>query len=611
MPIDDSINNRTFEELFSNPISFEIPFFQRAYSWKQRQWKQLIDDVWEQIIVDVIDQIGDKNDDDFVTMEILEKHLLEHEHYFGAIVVIEKNNSNPALKRFLIIDGQQRITTVYLLISIIIELLREMSNLYEESQNYINALEKYIINDIDPKGDDYTKLKVFSNKGDRLPTYIKIFGENPESPSLPIDLQLYVPGNNQIDVFWKYAKRKLQLLDATKLYVFSQAILKSLKIVWIPLDEKRDNPQAIFEGLNDKGMPLSAIELLCSYLFTPLIDDITKQHENIHNEKWLKSIKKVGNEEDFEFYLRNLFSINKPKMIGKGRKLYTNFKNDNRKLSEEETKQKAYDTINEIAENIDLFNYIIKPHNPKYKHPNSEINKILIKIRRTNMSSSTPFILAVLKEHKDGRIIDVDTIATLNILLVLLVRRKVCKLATTKYIVFFPSLLNKIINEPDKIKAFEDQILKEELWVSDQEFKEAFINKPLYSQTELEFVRLILQEIDKKMQSHGQLPDYSSINTIEHVMPQTLDDEWRIYLGDEASDLVERISNSIGNLCLISRPANSFIGQNPFEEKKNSYTDVSALTRDLKNTTGKWNIQAIKNRSEYLAEKALEIWSWN
>jgi len=607
MPIDNSINNRTFEELFSNPISFEIPFFQRAYSWRQRQWRQLIDDVWEQIIIDVIDQIGDKNDDDYVTMEILEKHLLEHEHYFGAIVVIEKKNSNPALKSFLIIDGQQRITTVYLLISLIIELLKGKSDLYEDSPNYINALEKYIINDIDPKGDDYKKLKVFSNKGDRLPTYLKIFKDNPESPSLPIDQQLYVPGDNQIDVFWNYAKRNLQVLDSTKLYVFSQAILKSLKIVWIPLDEKRDNPQAIFEGLNDKGMPLSAIELLCSYLFTPLIDDVTKQHEKIHNEKWLKSIKKVGNEEDFELYLRNLFSINKPKMIGKGRKLYTNFKNNNRKLS----KQEAYDTINEIAENIDLFNHIIKPQYPKYEHPNSEIKKILIKIKRTNMSSSTSFILALLKEHKGGRITDVDTIAILNILLILLVRRKVCKLSTTRYIVFFPPLLNKIINESDKIKAFEDQILKEELWVSDQEFKEAFINKSLYRQTELEFVRLILQEIDKKMQSHGQLPDYSSINTIEHVMPQTLDDDWKTYLGDETSDLIERISNSIGNLCLISQPANSFIGQDPFEKKKNSYTDVSALTRDLKNTTGKWNIQAIKNRSEYLAEKALEIWSWN
>jgi hypothetical protein len=113
------------------------------------------------------------------------------------------------------------------------------------------------------------------------------------------------------------------------------------------------------------------------------------------------------------------------------------------------------------------------------------------------------------------------------------------------------------------------------------------------------------------MQSHGQLPDYSSINTIEHVMPQTLDDEWKLYLGAEASDLnLERIKNSIGNLCLISRAANSFVGQDPFEKKKNSYTDVSALTRDLKGRAVKWNMQEIKRRSKDLADKALGIWSW-
>jgi len=607
MPIDNSINNKTFEELFSNPISFEVPFFQRAYSWERRQWKQLIDDVWEQILPDVIEQLENDNTGDKFTMEKLKKQLLEHEHYFGAIVVLEKANADPVLKSFLIIDGQQRITTIYLLVALCSKILKEKGDSSENAQKQIDILDGYIKNDIESKGEDYKKLKVYSNKGDRLPTYLKIFGENPESSSLPIDQQLYVQGENQIDVFWNYAYKKLKRYSATALIVFSQAILKSLKIVWIPLDEKRDNPQAIFEGLNDKGMPLSAIELLCSYLFNPLIDDVTKQHESIHNDKWLKCIKKVGGEKSYEFYLRNLFSINKAKMIGKGRKLYANFKNTNKKLS----KQTAFDTINEIADNIDLFNQIVKPQYPNCKHSNKKINNILIKIERTSMYSSIPFSLSILREQKAGNLNDTDTIEILNSLLVLLVRRKVCELKTTKYDVFFPSLLSKIINEPDKAKAFKDQILKEDLLVSNQEFKDAFVNKPLYKQTGLEFARLLLQEIDKKMQSHGQLPDYSSINTIEHVMPQTLDDEWKLYLGAEASDLnLERVKNTIGNLCLISKVANSFVGQDPFEKKKNSYTNVSALTRDLKDRNVKWDMIGIKGRSKDLADKAIEIWSW-
>jgi hypothetical protein len=228
------------------------------------------------------------------------------------------------------------------------------------------------------------------------------------------------------------------------------------------------------------------------------------------------------------------------------------------------------------------------------------------------MESSIPFILSLLIELKSGKINEEDTIKILKSLLVLLVRRKICELKTTKYDVFFPSLLGKIINEPDKAKAFNKQVVKEALFVSDQEFEEAFINKQLYKQTELEFARMILQEIDKKMQSFDQLPDYSTINTIEHVLPQELDDDWKIYLGTQASDItLVTVKNTIGNLCLISRPANSHAGQDPFEKKKNAYTDVSALTRDIKQRDCKWDIGAIKIRSKDLAQKGLEIWSWN
>jgi uncharacterized protein with ParB-like and HNH nuclease domain len=308
MPIDNGIQNRTFEELFENQISFEIPFFQRAYSWEKRQWKQLFEDIQEQILNEVIDKIKNEGNEK-LTREILEQHLLLHEHYFGAVVVLEKTNSLPGLKSFTIIDGQQRITTIYLFLALISQLIKSKNDMSLFAQQYVSMLDKFTTNNIITKGEDYKKLKVLSNKGDRLPTYLKIFGTNPESPSLPIDQQLYVSGQNQIEAFWNYAYKEFRNEDIKTLYAYSQAVLKSLKIVWIPLDEKKDNPQAIFEGLNDKGMPLSAIELLCSYLFKPLIDEVTKIHEHIHNDQWLKSIKKVGGESQFEFYLRNLFSI--------------------------------------------------------------------------------------------------------------------------------------------------------------------------------------------------------------------------------------------------------------------------------------------------------------
>lgn len=589
MPTENVIN-RTFKELFSSNVRFEIPFFQRGYAWEKRQWDQLFSDIDEQIINEL------SGDDDFD----------QHEHFFGPIVVLEKSNSDPQLKRFLVIDGQQRITTVYLLLALISEQLEKKSSMSDDAERYIQQLEKFLKNDVSDKSDDYKKLKVYSSKGDRLPLYLILFSNNPVSPFLAADQQLYIPLHNKINMFSNYARRKIKNHDIPQLWQLAQSLLQCLKFVWIPLDEKKDDPQAIFESLNDKGIPLSASELLCNFLFKPLIDDRKNSHEMLHIEKWLKSIKEVGGDDKFEYYLRNLFSIDQKKMIGKGRRIYVSFKLNNRNLS----KEQAHYYLNDISDCVKLFNHITNPIGNPY--PDDDLNNVIIKIKQTNMDSSTPFLMAILKAIKNQSISEEEAVKILNGTLVLLVRRKVCELKTTKYDTFFPSVFNKIKDEPDKVKALQDCIRKEDLFVSNQEFEEAFISKSLYKQTEFSFTRLVLQEIDKTMQSHGQLPDYSTINTIEHIMPQTLDEEWKSYIGVDATDMnLERIKNSLGNLCLISRRANSSIGQDPFEKKKNSYTDVSALAKDIKARNVKWNISSIKDRSKELAQHALDIWKWS
>ncbi len=612
MPDEQNVISRTFEEMFEHPVRYEIPFFQRAYAWDRSNWKQLDDDIEEQILKDVLERI--KDDGKEVDTETLQEYLYDYEHFFGAIVVLEKPSFHPVLKRFYVIDGQQRITTVYLLIAVVVEQLKRKTELSDKAKEYIHHLEGLLKNRISPNGDDYKKLKIFSNKGDRLPTYLMLFGENPTSDLLSADQQLYIPDKNRIDIFHKYMQSKIQNTSVEYLWAYSQAILKSLKIVWIPLKEGKDDPQAIFESLNAKGTPLSASELLCSYLFKPLIDENSHSHVVIHNEKWLKSISELGGERNFEAYLRILLSIGQKKMIGKGRRVYVYFKNSNKILKERspESISLATDYLNKIRESTSLYNNIIDPiTNP---HPNAEIKGLLVKIDHTNMYSCTPFLLTILRAINNAELSEPDAVKVLQETLVLLVRRKVAKLAVTKYDTFFPSLWDKIKDEPDKVRALQDQIKREELWVSDQEFKDSFKNKALYAKTELSFVRLVLQEIDRKMQTYGQYPDYSTINTVEHVMPQTLTDEWKDYLGEEANDLrLTTIRNSLGNLCLLSQSANTSEGQKLFEEKiiEPALSDVSALNKDLKARQVKWNITAINQRSEGLAEVALEVWKWN
>lgn len=584
----DKVLNRNFKDLFESTVRYEVPFFQRGYAWEQRQWKKLMDDIREEIIKTVDDN-----------------NFEDAEHFFGPIVVLEKTNApHPSLKRYLIIDGQQRITTVYLMLILIKNALDGKAHLSQEAQTYSAEIAELTRNHFSCNGDDYLKLKVFSSKGDRLPTFLNTFGENPSSPYLSEDQLLYVPEQNQVDQFVKFFKKSIKNYDVVELWKIYQALIRSLKIVWIPLDEKKDDPQAIFESLNDAGMPLSASELLCNYLFRPIINETTNEHEKLHNEKWLKARKAIG-EQAFEDYLRNLFSIDEAKRVGVGRRMYVHFKSRNRNLS----KDAAVKHLNNIFDYTIPYNHIQKPI--IHPHPNKEIKKILIAVHDTNMTSSAPFLMSVIMANTKELLSDNDTTALLKETNVLLVRRKITSLPVTKYDTFFPSLLKRLINEPNKVQAFQSAVQEEGLWVSDQEFENAFVNKGLYNRSELNFTRYVLQEIDKYMQPYGELPDYTTISTIEHILPQTINEPWREYLKEDAINLnLPRVTDTIGNLCLNSQPANSTFGQKPFNEKQTLYSDISALARDVKKRSEPWNISAIEQRSKDLAKIALKIWKW-
>lgn len=423
-------------------------------------------------------------------------------------------------------------------------LISEKSHSSQAANSYLDKLTQYLMNDIDHTNDEYRRLKVLSGKGDRLATYLVVFDSNPISPQLALDQSLYIPGRNQIDQFKEYAYKQLKKRypSVTDLWQLAEILLKSLKLVWISLKEGKDDPQAIFESLNDRGMPLSASELLCNYLFRPLINESTGEHERLHNNLWLSSLKEVG--PNFDDYIRTYFSIGEKKVIGKGRRAYVHFKNKNRLL----TRETATTYLMELHDNAKLYNQI--RDSEKVRHEDSIIWELLIKISNTRMDASHTFILATLRALKLGKLSIEDGRAILRELYVLLIRRKMCELATQKYDTLLPNMLDKIINEPNKPKAMHSLISAENYWVSHQEFKEALIHKPLYRTRDLPFTRMVLQEIDRSMQSFGQFPDYSTLGTVEHVLPQTLTKEWRDYLGDDVTNPdLARYTDTLGNLC--------------------------------------------------------------
>jgi uncharacterized protein with ParB-like and HNH nuclease domain len=125
----DGVKNRTFKELLNGTVRFEIPFFQRGYAWEKKQWDQLFLDINEQIV------------DELTNASALE----DIEHFFGPFVVLEKVGGATELKEFLVIDGQQRITTVYLLLAVIEEQIRSKRHLSSEALEYSTKLRKYLV----------------------------------------------------------------------------------------------------------------------------------------------------------------------------------------------------------------------------------------------------------------------------------------------------------------------------------------------------------------------------------------------------------------------------------------------------------------------------------
>ena len=418
---------------------------------------------------------------------------------------------------------------------------------------------------------------------------------------------------NNVEKFGKYINKRIKDADDKYLCAYSYAILRSLRIIFVPLDRDQD-AQTNFEGLNYKGLSLKASELLCNFIFKPLLNE-DLSYEKWHTNKWLKSIKIVGGDKNFEEYLRNLFSIGKQEQIGRGRKMYISFKKENKNFN----KEKAIETIDDISESAEYYSNIIDPENSDYLGDNRDINRLLCDIKLTDVGACTPFLLATLKDI-DNKELSVDQGASLlREILTLLVRRKICCRPSNKYNVFFPNLLEKIksqSNSSDDLIPCLTKIIEERFsLLNDSEFEKCLIELPLYlhAQRLKPFIRFILIKIDEKMTRYKQTPNYRNLNTIEHVMPQKLEKDWEDYLGEEEVERVNqlKIIDTIGNLCLLSRSANSSQGRDPFESKKSSVAyDACVLSKNIKSKTGKWNSQAIQNRSKELAKEAIEIWKW-
>ena len=532
---------------------FQVPIFQRRYSWERRHCKQLWEDIW---------RVG-KNE------EI-------PSHFLGSIVSIE--DSSPTVPRFLVIDGQQRLTTLALLLS---ALGRAIEAKNVNSRIDRNRLEGYyLFNDREDGELRYKQLLTPHDKD----TLIQLLETGEASDNTSLLVKNY-----------QFFEKELKRADLETVY----RGIQKLMIVDIMLDTRSDNPQLIFESLNSTGLELSQADLIRNYVLLGQEPDLQNK---LYETYWYPMEQSFGAEytKRFDSFIRDYLTL-KMQQIPNKRQVYESFK----RYVADKREPEALEAI--IKEIVHYSKHYIRI--ALLEETDRELRACLADIHALGVEVVFPVLLGIYEAYSQGVAGKAEVVEAFRLIESYLFRRGICNLPTNSLNEYFVFLLKWILS--NNVQGYLSQLIKVALSAftgigrcpSDSEFKQEFLIKDVYNFNKCKYLL-------HKLENYGReepisIEDY----TIEHVMPQTLPEDWQAQLGEEWRETHEKYVHTIGNLTLTGY--NSELSNRPFEEKQEmsgGFQDSPLrLNRSLAQVE-RWNENSIVKRAEMLAEKACKIW---
>ncbi len=538
---------------------FVIPVYQRNYDWKMENCKQLYDDL--------VKVIRDERKN----------------HFFGSIV--STFNPDGDNEEYQIIDGQQRLTTVSLLLLAMYNLIKQGKMIPIDKRLSDRIYEDYLVDKYQP---EETRIKLKPIKNDRN-AFGKLFGEEEEHI-----------GSSNLTINYNYFYDRIQKEEITIDQLF-QAI-RSLEIINIRLDSE-DNPQLIFESLNSTGLDLSEGDKIRNYILMGLP---TKQQEAFYEKYWNKIEENTNYQVDL--FIRDYLSV-KQQSTPSLNKIYFTFKGyvEDDKLETEELL-------------IDLLNYA---HLYKIlltgKIGDKRLSTCIYRLNRLETTVTRPFFLEVLRLNREGILNMNDVVEVFLVTENYLFRRTICELPTNQLNKIFLLLHNEVIRyngtSDDYVEKLKYALLSKKeraRFPEDVEFTEAFGNKQIYSMNAKNKM-YILERFenfgtieDKDIYRHFDDGDYS----IEHIMPQHLTPAWAESLGENYEQIHETWLHRMANLTLTGY--NSKYSNNTFYEKrdmKNGFRDSGIRMNQWIATCEQWGEAELEERNVYIKRRALEIWA--
>lgn len=538
---------------------FIIPVYQRNYDWKIENCKWLYDD-----LVKV-----SKNK--------------RKSHFFGSIVsVFEPSGGNIEL---LIIDGQQRLTTVSLLFLAMYNLIKEGVIIPIVETLGSRIYEEYLVDKYQPKE---TRIKLKSVKNDQQ-AFTKLF-ENEKD---------HIRGSNlTANYSYFYNRIQQQEISIDELY----SAICCLQIIDIKLNSD-DEPQLIFESLNSTGLDLTEGDKIRNFILMGL----PSQQQSEYYEKYWNPIEECT-KYDVSSFVRDYLSV-KQSSIPSQKKIYFEFKD-----YVFHSAIKTEDLLAELLEYSKRYKVLLNG-NLNDKITDACINRL----NRLETTVTRPFFLEVLRLY-DEKKIDLSQVREIFVTTeIYLFRRVICDLPTNVLNKMFLMLHGEIIryekNEENYVEKFKFALLSKKekaRFPGDEEFSSDFSNREVFQMNRKNKL-YILERIenfgtleDKDIYGHCEDGTY----TIEHIMPQTLSPVWKKELGEDYESIHKTWLHRIANLTLTAY--NSNYSNSSFNEKKsmkNGFNESGIRMNTYIAKFNKWTLSEIEQRNSLLKEKALEIWS--
>ena len=535
---------------------FIVPIFQRTYSWETQQCEQLLDDVL---------RVG--------------RDASLNSHFIGSVVYVADEDTNANIPRWQVIDGQQRLTTLTLLLIAFVKTLKKKPNSVEGVS--VEEVEDYYLKNRYGKND--LKYKMLLTQSDKSTLTSLLDGKKAKKPI----------SDNIVENF-DYFSDRLSAEDLQAVY----SGFKKLMIVEVTLERGQDDPQMIFESLNSTGLDLSQSDLIRNFV---LMRQPPNEQVSLYEDIWFPMEQGFGAvfSNDFDKFVRDYLTLRtQPSRPIRAKDIYSEYKNHF--IEKRNSGKTARELLNDLKTFAEYF--------VRYSLGKEKDKRLAERFSylRNIVDLASPFIMTLYEHYEAGRLNKADFMQLVNLAESYVFRRSVCGMQTRSLGQIFAMLTYAISDKSpsESVKARFVQFNKNKRFPTDVEFKECLITRDVY---DMRNCRFLLDRLENDSKEKIDTTDF----TIEHVLPQTIESSkyWKEVLGEDWEEKHEQYIHRLGNLTLSGY--NEKYSNLDFPKKKtmkNGFNDSPLRLNQFIKNQKSWDIELIKQRGSDLAEKAVKLW---